>query len=172
MEHPMRRLGCVALAAAMAAMLAVALVACGEKNEPAADDEGSTVQIPNPWTTYTTLADAEAAAGFALSVPETVMSKDITLIQAMDGGIIQVSYGSSDARVLVRKGPGSGDISGDYNSYPSTQIITVDDVAVTVKGSEDRFSTAMWAAKGYSYAILFDSPAIIDTIIDLVQHIE
>ena len=136
------------------------------------DETEDPVQIPNPWRYCATLDGAADIAGFAMTAPEQVMGKDVAFIQAVQDSTIQVFFGDEGDRVLIRKGVGEGDISGDYNSYDVTQIITVGETPVTMKGNgEGLYSTVVWTAGGYSYAILLDTPAIVDTIIDLVWHI-
>ena len=172
-----KRAAALAMTTALAATLAAALAGyllggCASGLSSGSDKEEEPVQIPNPWRTCATLEDAAAIAGFTITVPDSACSRDITLIQAVEGSTIQVFYGEGEGRVLVRKARGTGDISGDYNAYPITQILCTDDVDITIKGSGDRYSTAVWTKDGFAYAILFGEPVITDTIFDLVWSVE
>lgn len=112
---------------------------------------GETVQIPNPLIEYKTLADAEAAAGFDFAVPDEIDGNKPTSYVVIDGsGIIEVTYG--DNAVSLRKAAGSGDISGDCNSY--TEIgAGVGDVSVTLRENDEKVFSAIWENDGYTYAL-------------------
>lgn len=126
-------------------------------NDPSAgDDEGAalggeTVQIPNPLVEYSTLADAEAAAGFDFAVPDEIDGNAPTSYIVINGsGIIEVTYG--DNAISLRKAAGSGDISGDCNSY--TEIgAGVGDVSVTLRENDEKVFSAIWENDGYTYAL-------------------
>lgn len=126
-------------------------------NDPSAgDDEGAasggeTVQIPNPLVEYSTLADAEAAAGFDFAVPDEIDGNAPTSYIFINGsGIIEVTYG--DNTISLRKAAGSGDISGDCNSY--TEIgAGVGDVSVTLRENDEKVFSAIWENDGYTYAL-------------------
>ena len=46
----------------------LAFAACARQPQPAISTD--TQQIPNPWTDYASLDEAEAAAGFDLAIPD------------------------------------------------------------------------------------------------------
>lgn len=76
------------------------------------------VQIPDPFAEYETLADAARAAGFALTVPDAANGSDRQVFQAIQNELLEVIYrrgGNETAR--IRKAFGTGDISGDYGRY-------------------------------------------------------
>lgn len=112
---------------------------------------GETVQIPNPLVEYSTLADAEAAAGFDFAVPDEIDGNAPTSYIVINGsGIIEVTYG--DNTISLRKAAGSGDISGDCNSY--TEIgAGVGDVSVTLRENDEKVFSAIWENDGYTYAL-------------------
>ena len=112
---------------------------------------GETVQIPNPLIEYKTLADAEAAAGFDFAVPDEIDGNAPTSYIVINGsGIIEVTYG--DNTISLRKAAGSGDISGDCNSY--TEIgAGVGDVSVTLRENDEKVFSAIWENDGYTYAL-------------------
>ena len=110
------------------------------------------VQIPNPFTDHTTLEDAVKAVEFDLAVPEKVNGSPRQGIQTMDG-MIQVFYGGEDDSVCIRKAPGGGDISGDYNVYPQVKTTNVNGFVVTMKGEDGLVHLAIWTGGGYTYSI-------------------
>ena len=55
------------LSLVLALSLILALAACGAVTTLPSD-----TQIPNPWTDYASLDEAEAAAGFDLAIPDAV----------------------------------------------------------------------------------------------------
>lgn len=74
------------------------------------------VQIPNPFAEYETLADAARAAGFTITVPDAANGSDRQVFQAIQGELLEVIYRrGGDETARIRKAPGTGDISGDYN---------------------------------------------------------
>ena len=151
------------LSLALSAALALSLTACGgNPNSSASRDNTSgssseTTQIPNPWTDYNSLAEAQAAAGFDLTLP--TLSADFTQsafqVLAGDETILQAAFRTEDDQhqLNIRKAPGAQDISGDCNTYSVDETVSADGVDVTVKGNEDGYHLAIWTANGYTYAI-------------------
>lgn len=111
-------------------------------------------QIPDPFRDCSTLAEAEQAAGFSFQLPDRLPGwVSATAIRAIPSSLIEVSYHGTDESLVLRKGPGSEDISGDYNTYPQVSTVEIGGRQVTVKGEGDTISTATWTDGGYSYAI-------------------
>ena len=136
--------------------------------EPGAEEA---VQIPNPFTDHATLAEAAKAVGFELTVPEKVNGSPRRDIQTMSGELIQVFYGDDGAEICIRKAPGAGDISGDYNQYAQTKTVDVNGSAVTMKGAEGLFMTAIWERGGYTYSILARAGMSAAAMTALVQSV-
>ena len=128
------------------ATMVFAMTGCGAKEN---------TKIPNPWTDCGTLEEAEEKSGFSMEVPETIGEYSKTLIQNMDQEIIQVFYekNGTDDSILIRKGTGSDDISGDYNKYTEIKETQIGDVQVTEKGNDGTVSLATWTTEDYSYSI-------------------
>lgn len=114
---------------------------------------GQTVEIPSPFVDHATLEGAAEAAGFELTVPETVDGSSMQSIQTMDGEMIQVLYGDEDHQILIRKAPGGEDISGDFHAYAQVREADVNGADVTMKGENDVVYLAIWARGGYTYSI-------------------
>ncbi len=93
-------------------------------------------------------------AGFSLELPERNPNwVDQTTIRAIDSALIEVTYEGQGRELTIRKGAGSGDISGDYNAYGHEETVVVDGCRVTVKGTERKVAVAVWARDGYTYAV-------------------
>ena len=140
---------------ACSALLAVSLAAC---SQPAASDAASTAgsasssatsdtaQIPNPWTGCTTLADAAALTGYDFTVPDSVDGyPDVTIAVLESEQLTEVQYSSGNARLCLRKAPGSDDISGDFNQYAES--------SVTLQGNDGQVQLATWLDGDYTYSI-------------------
>lgn len=144
---------------ACSALLAVSLAAC---SQPAAPDAASTpdtaasdtTQIPNPWADCTTLADAAALTGYDFTVPDSVDGyTDISITVLTDEQLTEVQYSSGNARLCLRKAPGSDDISGDYNQYAESNAVDVDGRSVTLQGNDGQVQLATWLDGDYTYSI-------------------
>lgn len=144
---------------ACSALLAVSLAAC---SQPAAPDAASTpdtaasdtTQIPNPWTECATLADAAALTGYDFTVPDSVDGyTDISITVLTDEQLTEVQYSSGNARLCLRKAPGSDDISGDYNQYAESTTVDVDGRSVTLQGNDGQVQLATWLDGEYTYSI-------------------
>lgn len=123
--------------------------------ETAAETDTETTQIPNPWTDCESMEEAEEKAGFSMEVPDAIGEYSKSLIQTLDQEIIQVFYekDGSDDNILIRKGTGSDDVSGDYNEYAETKEVQIEDVQVTEKGNDGTISLAIWKTDEYSYSV-------------------
>lgn len=71
------------------------------------------------WLDWSSLAEAENAAGFVFGVPETIEGSYVAeSYRTMPGEtpVIEVTYADEDWTVVVRKAPGEGqDLSGIYD---------------------------------------------------------
>lgn len=146
-------------------ILALALAACAKGGNPDGivtvgtephDDSmvrEEPMQVPNPWQECKTLEDAAALAGFPFTAPESIEGFSEKYISAIENDIAQVVFDRSDASLSFRKGLGSEDISGDYNTYAITETKTVDGKSVTCRENDGLVYTATWTDETYSYAI-------------------
>lgn len=163
----------------------LSMAACGNnnsgKNEMKAYDSsetvtnnGENVQIPDPWTECSDIDDAEKKAGFSFDIPETIEGYKIGLIQNQDQSMIEVIYEAvddSDDTIHIRKGSGTDDISGDYNSYSESKKVTIGSYDVTMKGNNGMVSLATWSDGEFSYAVLTPEMGeeIVTTIIQQMK---
>ena len=145
-------------------LVLLSLAACGEKNEEqiVESDPGTrgpaettqTVQIPNPWTDCTSLEEAGKLAGFPFRAPDALEGFPEKYIAAIEKEIAEVIFSNEDGtEVCFRKGLGTGDISGDYNDYKTTETRTIGGKAVTCKGNDGLVSNAAWTDGTYAYSV-------------------
>ena len=103
------------LALVLSACVLLAFAACARQPQPAISTD--TQQIPNPWTDYASLDEAEAAAGFDLAIPDAVdgcSEKQFRALDADGDKMIEVIYASGEDEIVrIRKAPGAEDITGD-----------------------------------------------------------
>lgn len=147
----------------IALLLAAALLTgCGDagKEDPIPPKTTApTTQIANPWSSFDTLAEAEAAAGFAPGLSETVGDYRADTFRVMNGQLLEVVYRSGESGVTVRKIAGEGqDISGVYTTYETVTLSDRDGASVKemTDGTEvltlvsaDDCSWSLFAPNGY-----------------------
>ena len=117
--------------------------------------------MANPWVDCATMEDAAELAGFDFTVPDWIKDYPNIFIQAVENSMIQVFYCVTDPgdgdRILIRKGVGTEDISGDYEEYSEVETTALDGVNVTFKGKDGLVFTEIWTLDGYAYSISADA---------------
>ena len=114
---------------------------------------------PNPFIDAADLEEAEKIAGFDISVPESIEGYPQITIEAVENKMIQVFYYEGEfgeeghKEVLIRKGTGTEDITGDYNEYPETETASLHGADVELRGKDGKVFAASWIQEGYAYAI-------------------
>lgn len=112
------------------------------------------VEIPSPFVSFETLAEAEKLAGFDLTLPskmpETYTQKSI---EAIENEMIQILFGNGENTIVIRKAKGSDDISGDNNEYSENNTLTVGGLQVAAKGNNGKVNVATWVDGEYTYAV-------------------
>lgn len=132
---------------------------------------GST-ELPNPFVTCGTLTEAEKLAGFSLTLPHRVPGwTEQTTIRALESSLIEVTYEGQGQELVIRKGVGSQDVSGDYQVYETQQVLTAGGHEVTVKGSDGTAALAVWSDSGYTYAVSAAPGMEADALCTLVSGI-
>lgn len=173
------------IAVILSFVMALALVACSGNAakvvttaNTAAHDEntnlGEDVQIPNPWQECSSLEEAGKLAGFSFTAPETVDGYTERYIAAIEGDIAQVIFSNGDeddSELYFRKGVGGDDISGDYNTYDTTEEQTIDGHTVLCKGNDGLIYTATWTDGEYAYAVMCDAGMSAEQLTAWVQSL-
>ena len=115
------------------------------------------VQIPNPWQECESAEEAGKLAGFSFTVPESVDGYTEKYIAAIENELAEAIFSNGDNNdnaLYFRKGVGSEDISGDYNTYDTVEQQTIGDKTVTCKGNDGLIYNATWNDGTYSYAVM------------------
>lgn len=116
----------------------------------------------------------EQAVGFAVpqleSLPYTL---EETVYRSYWGEIAEVEYQCAGSeKVCLRKAPGEGLVSGDYNDYAYVQQLAVNKVLAVLKGStEGTYTLAEWQADGYAYSLSLSSPQAVTWWENAIQTI-
>lgn len=110
-------------------------------------------QIPNPFTEYSTVADAQKALSFTAPVPQT-LPDGYTLdnVSLMGNDFLQIMYKNGEKELTYRVAKSKDDISGDYNTYSGSQSEKAGNYTVTLK-SNGSTANAVWTDGDYSFAV-------------------
>ena len=160
------------LSLALCAILSLSLAACDNQKQPSSENKtvdsnaaSENVQIPSPWTDCDTIEEAAELAVFDFILPDNLPDGfSNPEIQAVEKETIQILYNEGQTKLCLRKGVGTEDISGDFNSYAQTDTVSIDGIQVTMKGSDGKVSLATWSNNGYAYAIgVYGNSGITDS---------
>ncbi len=166
------------IALVLTALMLTSLAACGQKTNTSGNtsENMGTVQIANPWVDCATLDEAAKLAGFDIAVPGKFDGYPNEVIQAIEESMIQVMYFDGDpsaedsSMVMVRKGTGDEDISGDYNEYPEKEAVNIHGVDVQLRGENGLVYSAIWTWNGYSFAINADKGLSRDALANAIEE--
>ncbi len=122
----------------------------------ATETETADAELANPWVDCADAQEAAQVAGFEFEVPESETTA--MAYRAVEGQIIEVSYGSATEGTVARKALGfdAADLSGDYNEYEAggTMEVGDDNIVVTYAGKdEETVNNAYWTIGDYSYSL-------------------
>lgn len=115
-------------------------------------------RIPNPFVKVNSLEEAFPGAGFEMEAPEEIEGFQGRRVSYIQGTLIQAVYGEEGSRLLIRKGMGEEDISGDYNVYEKAGEMEAGGRKVRVRANADGIHTVTWTDRGYAYSIFSSSP--------------
>ena len=120
-EHLMRKI-CIILVALVLSML---FLGCAITDDTQQSDHAN-AELPNPWDEWSSLDDAEKAVGFEFGLPAVITdSYKSDSFRTLNNELIEVVYHDGKYEVTIRQQKGEGqDISGDYNEYFNTSIIS------------------------------------------------
>lgn len=171
---------------ASALCMAVSLAACSSKSEEAeataaattaptasAAATEETIGMPNPWTDYETLEEAEAAVGFDVTLPpEKDMYPNIEYRVDAEEGIIEVYCYNAEDQLTVRKAAGVVDnLSGVYEEYDA-HMLDMDSGATLDGPEDDKYNVAQWSNDEYSYSIYVTVPLSEEAMLRMVGELQ
>ena len=157
---------------AIMTLLAAGFLASGcsgtEEVEMLVYSGGTNVGMPNPFTSYNTLEEAEQVVGFSAGrsfVPPANWNKP-PLVQVLDSypdrkKMLQVIYVDDAQRNLYLRYSRqftTREMNGDYNSYPVEKDIDINGQDVHVRGDRKGYYTAEFFCRGVSVTVLSDLP--------------
>jgi len=117
------------------------------------------VEIPNPWIDCDNLKAAMEIAKYEVEFPDKIEGYPNILMQAIPNTSIQIFYSDKEFEkednksILIRKGRGQGDISGDYQKYSEKDILELDGKKILVNGKNSLIYKAIWREGDFSYSI-------------------
>lgn len=117
----------------------------------------------NPYTEYSSLKEANEAAGFSLRVSKMLNGYKLETVRVLDednadeDALIEAVYSNGKNKIIIRKSSGESDISGDYNEYKKTYKS-----GKTVYKGENRskISLCTWQKKDYSYSVFVENGTV------------
>lgn len=140
-------------AAACFALLLAGVLAAGHITGMFQPDEPNAA-VANGIVEVDTLQALSAAVGFEAEELEALPFGVETVVYASYWNeLAEITYSGEGKTAVFRKSPGTGDNSGDYNSYPSVRESDMGALSVTLKGSGEVYTLAVWRADGYAYSI-------------------
>ena len=116
-----------------------------------------TAQIGNPWSTWTSAAEAEQAVGFSFGLPDVIADTYAAeAYRTMNNELLEAIYRDGDSEIRVRKQAGEGqDISGDYNTYEFCDEQNTNGGTVTSwHNSGDNAVKQIVSYQGYSWSFV------------------
>lgn len=120
-----------------------------------------------------TLEEANEAAGFSLTLPETWNVEENCAIQAVEGKLISVSYQQEDeSEICVRKGLTDEDVVVDDATYEKEETVEVNELSVTLYGDGERVNLAVWKTDEYVYSLSFSAGVENSEATELVAAIQ
>ena len=148
----------------------LSLAACGNKTDDSTEPD--IIGMPNPFTDFDTLAEAEKQTGFYITLPDAIGSSDNKIYRAMNDEMLEVIYmNGADETGRVRKARGSEDISGDYNEYAESETVSVGGIDVLLKGDAGLVKLAVWTNDGYTYSVSSEAGLTADEMTALVSDV-
>lgn len=147
----------------------LSLAACGSSTD---SDEPDIIGMPNLFTDFNTLAEAEKQTGFYITLPDAIGSSNNKIYRAMNDEMLEVIYvNGEDETGRIRKARGSEDISGDYNEYAETETVSVGGIDVLLKGDAGLVKLAVWTNDGYAYSVSSEAGMTADEMMALVSAV-
>ena len=118
----------------------------------------------SPVAEYASLSELSEALGFTIHEPKDLpFMPTETAYTGLYSKTAQIRYSTTDKSLLFFKSTAS-EITGDYAEYTQVQEKSVNGVSVTLKGREERISSATWSHNGFTYLLYF-SPDVTENII-------
>lgn len=133
---------------------------------------GGQTQIPNPFTEYETIDEALKAVNFnALYPANAPEGYEVSDIFVMSGEMLQIVYKNADNEIMYRTQKGTEDISGDCNTFKSTQALKVGDITASVRTNDNGMSV-IWTSNGLTYSVYSDKALTNESISSIISSVK
>lgn len=146
-----------------------------EEEMAAEEDAGAFAAAVNPFTEYVSMDEAADDDMLVLEAPSEYAGCENRIVRCMGDQFTELVYTDGEGTVLfrIRKGCGSEDVSGDYNTYAYESEIDDGDCGIRICGEDkDRIVLATWTKNDYSYSVNAGSRTFTGTeISELVKTI-
>lgn len=86
------------------------------------------------------------------------------------GELAEILYSGETEALRYRKSLGTEDNSGDYNQYAQETTLPLFGCVMTLKGSADGYTLAVWTDGSYAYSISVSMPLSLEAFQTLLEH--
>lgn len=125
-----------------------------QAEEYAKQNDVKGTKLANPFVDCKTMKDAETIAVFSFTVPKSIKGYPKKTIQAVQNDLIQVFYeDGAGNQILLRKGRGTKDLTGDYNVYKDKKVKTIQGKKVTMNRKQGKVYSAWWTDGKFAFAV-------------------
>lgn len=142
------------LAACLAIVLVGALTLPNLIQGPDSPDDPFILDAGDGIVQVTSIKELSETVGFEVTELSNLPFQPVEVIYtAYWQELAEVTYSGEGQTATWRMGIGTEDVSGDYNIYEKTAALTVDGIAVTLKGNNTTYTLATWTDGEFSYAL-------------------
>lgn len=112
------------------------------------------VTIVNGMVKVDTLEQLAAAVGFEVEELDALpFEVETTAYVSYWNELAEITYSGEGQTATFRKSIGTEDNSGDYSAYSAVTEISIGSLTITLKGSGEVYTLAIWSAGRYAYSI-------------------
>lgn len=141
-------------------------------NDNSDKEDNSLVQIPNPIIEYNTVDEAKTSLGIDAVIPTVLPTGyELSNITTISNTVLDLTYINGENKLSYRTAKGTGDISGDYNTYEFTDITEINGLEITYSGNGHKVHNAKWNNGEFSYSIYADNGITIDELKVMIESI-
>lgn len=137
-------------------------------------DIGEKNQIANPFTSCDTVEEAIETVGFPFSAPQSLPGgfHQSAISVMRDGSLAQVIYKKGDSEITYRISKTTGDISGDYNQYQTSEVTVIDGISINIRHNNGTVYVAYFENEGVNHCLNMRDGSSLDEINALVMSIK
>lgn len=169
------------IAAGAIMVSAVGFTSCASTKAADTKEDNIVIGMANPFVDSATLEEASSLVGFSIELPTAEELPDwvidtIYRSSTVNTKLLEIIYpGDKDFKkeIRIRKAiTDKEDMSGDYTSYESEEILILDDKTVNAKYNGDTMYLATWEEGDYSYSVRFSEGATTTEFENLISIIK